>query len=398
MEWLCQFQALPQAGMQEWMHALASYFDMLAKHSTLFPETCPPLPTAAACRALLGTLSMLLNQSCIQNKDAARPRKERAGHNTAGRASTAESTLADTVKEAKDAALALSLLEDGVAAVEAMQNSPVWIPILAEVASTERAGGDQAKGSSSLQNLRDVKKWGTVLPNNLGRRVVACFKTLASAQPSEASVQAAETAFEQLMEEEDQAAAKAAAKKAKKERQKAKKLLSPAKPATNAQAATASAKPDPDSSNNSFQLETEEFNQLALSFSAAGDLLKGFPDHPSSDKDLQHSSTPGSSAFASLVKDMLSAAASSHGLFPADNSSAAAHGSYNMSSQADTIGAHSQQMASSSAWAEAVDGTDKPVGSPFEDAQFLQSLFCCPLTQECGVCPWKLELGMTSSA
>ena len=182
------------------------------------------------------------------------------------------------------------------------------------------------------------------------------------------------------MDEEDQAAAKAAAKKAKKERQKAKKLLSPAKPVTNAQAATASAKVNPDSGNNSFQLE-HEFNQLALSPSTAGDLLSGLPDHAPPDKDLQHSSTPGSNAFASSVGDILSATASSHGVFPTDSSSVAVHDSYSMSSHADTAGAHSQQMASSTAWVEGVDGTDKPVGSPFEEPHFLQSLFCCPLTQ-----------------
>ena len=74
----------------------------------------------------------------------------------------------------------ICIAEDGVAAVEAMQDDPVWIPILAEVASTEWAGGDQAKGSSSLLNVGVTKKWGTVLPNSLGLRVAACFKSLVS--------------------------------------------------------------------------------------------------------------------------------------------------------------------------------------------------------------------------
>ena len=89
------------------LQAASTLLLFAAKHSTLFPETGPPLPTAAACKALLGALGMLLSQPCIQSKPAARPRK---GAKSAVSALDPGSILADTVKDAKDAALALSLI------------------------------------------------------------------------------------------------------------------------------------------------------------------------------------------------------------------------------------------------------------------------------------------------
>lgn len=187
-----------------------------------------------------------------------------------------------------------------------------------------------------------------------------------SASRTEAS---ARTAFEELMMEEDQAAAKVAAKKAKKLKQKVKKKskqqAATAEPATR----LGSEDEEEEEEEDQFRLPQAAASHTSLGSEAAVEVPSA-EQLPSALRVLQADTVPPTTAPGRAVL-------TTDGAEPQQLPLLDAHGLNHPEDATSIVPAALEQENGSSSMSHNTAGADKEDS----DAQFLQALFCCPITK-----------------